>query len=678
MPAQIVPSVCPMDCPDTCSLEVEVQDGRVTRIRGSQRNPVTDDFICSKVAQFARRLYGKERLLYPMRRVGAKGEGRFERITWDAAAAAICDRAKAIQAQWGGEAILPYSYGGSNGLLGQDTTDKAFFAKLGASRLARTVCAAMTGEAATGMYGKMAGVAFEDYAHATGILIWGANPKASNIHLVPYLKQAKARGAKIAAIDPICNFSAREIDLHVPVFPGTDLVVALAMIRWFQQNNLLDWNFIEQHTTGVETLLEKAAPFTFERAAEIAGISPKMIAQLAELYAEADPAVIRVGWGMERNRNGAQALAAVLALPALLGKFGKRGGGYTLSNSGAYKIDESAVIEAVPWNTRVINMNLLGKVLVEEKNPPVQMLFVYNCNPAVTVPNQNAILAGLQREDLFTVVFEQVLTDTAMFADLLLPAVTFLEQQEIKKSYGSYALQYWDAVIPAMGEAKPNEEVFALLCRAMGWQDPAFQLQTGDLLAAAAQSVRGMGKNVAVQELRESKIAFFDFPGAAPIQFQTVFPRTSDGRVHLAPENLKMHAYEYLDGVDQKFPLALISPATDKSITSTMAEYNLPELYVMLHPEDAAKRNLQRGEAVKVFNTCGEVHCRLKISAEIRPGVAMMPKGAWRKSSLNAKTATALAPDTLNAIGGGACFNDARVEVERLRGPVHVAEQEEG
>lgn len=655
-----------MDCPDTCSLDVEVSDGRVTHIRGSQRNPITDGFICSKVAQFTKRLYAQQRLHYPMRRVGAKGAGQFERITWEEAVAAICDRARAVQAEYGGEAILPYSYGGSNGLLGQDTTDKAFFARLGASRLARTVCAAMTGEAAMGMYGKMPGVAFEDYAHARGILIWGANPKASNIHLVPYLKQAKAAGAKIAALDPMSNFSPREVDLQVPVFPGTDLVVALALVRWFHQNNLIEWSFVRQHTTGVELLLEKATPYTLDHAAEVARITPGQIEQLAQLYAEADPAVIRVGWGMERNRNGAQAIAAVLALPALLGKFGKRGGGYTLSNSAAYKFDDSVMVESLPWNTRVINMNVLGKVLLEEKNPPVKMLFVYNCNPAVTVPNQNAILRGLQREDLFTVVFDQVMTDTAMFADVLLPATTFLEQREIKKGYGSYALQYFEAVVPAAGEARPNEEVFALLGSGMGWNDSAFALTTEDLLARAAQGTRGMGRTVAWHDLREDKIAFFDFPGVTPIQFKTVFPRTPDAKVHFAPENLRQNAYEFLDGVEAKFPLALISPATDKSITSMMAEYNLPELFVSLHPEDAAARNLSRGQSVRVFNAFGEVHCRLNISTAIRPGVAMMPKGAWRKSSLNGQTSTALAPDTLNVIGGGACFNDARVDVARL------------
>lgn len=667
MSTHTLPSACPLDCPDTCSLEVEVTEGRVARITGSSRNPVTANFICSKVAQFSKRVYDANRLHYPMRRVGKKGEGKFERISWEQALALICENAQTIAKQFGGEAILPYSYGGSSALLGQDTLDKAFFAKLGASRLERAVCAVPASEAAMGMYGKMAGVAYEDYVHARGIIIWGANPKASNIHLVPYLKQAKAAGAKIAVIDPVCNFSKSEIDLHVPIYPGTDIAVALALIRYWHEHNLLDWNFIERHTVGTELLLKKAEPFTLQYAAQLARIEPALVEQLARMYAEADPALIRVGWGMERNRNGAQAIAAVLAMPALLGKFGKRGGGYTLSNSGAFRYDDTLVVEAEPWNTRVINMNVLGKVLLEEKTPPVKMLFVYNCNPVAITPHQNAVLAGLAREDLFTVVFDQVMTDTAVYADVLLPAVTFLEQREIKKAYGSYALHYYDAVIPAVGEAKPNEKVFAMLGRAMGWNDAVFQLRTEDLLPRVTQAVRGMGEKLSWEELQKNKIAFFDFPGSAPIQFQTVFPRTADRKAQLAPENLRAHAYEYLDGVDNdpRYPLALISPATDKSINSMMAEYNLPELYLIMNPSDAAARKLQHGDAVKVRNTYGEVHCRLKVSAEIRSGVVLMPKGAWRKSSLNGKTSNALSPDTISALGA-ACFNDARVEVEKL------------
>jgi len=352
MPTQILPSVCTMDCPDTCSLEVEVTDGRITRLRGSNVNPVTNGFICSKIGNFAQRVYSDDRLLYPRRRVGKKGEGEFERISWNEAIHTICERFREIKQQWGGEAILPFNYGGSNGMLGQGTADAAFFNKLGASRLAHTVCAAPTSTVAKAMYGKMPGVAFQDYVHARFILIWGANPKASNIHLVPYLKEAKAAGAKIAVVDPRLNFSKNEIDLQLPVYPGTDVVVALAMINYWREHDLLNQAFIKQHATGAEILLQKAAEYSLEKAARIARVEAAAIEKLAQTYAENEPAVLRVGWGLERNRNGGQAVAAILAMPALLGKFGKRGGGYTLSNSGAYRVDDGKLADTVPAPTR--------------------------------------------------------------------------------------------------------------------------------------------------------------------------------------------------------------------------------------------------------------------------------------------------------------------------------------
>jgi len=385
------------------------------------------------------------------------------------------------------------------------------------------------------------------------------------------------------------------------------------------------------------------------------------------MYALHDPAVIRVGWGLERNRNGGQAAAAAMALPALLGKFGKRGSGYTMSNGGAYQVDSEQLVDSPAWNTRVINMNKLGHVLLHEDQPPIKGLFVYNCNPAVTVPNQNAVLAGLQREELFTVVFEQVMTDTAAYADILLPAVTFLEQHEIKKAYGTYALQAIEPVISPLGEAKPNEEVFARLGQAMGWNEPAFREDTAAYLERAVNAVRGLGKPVGLDTLREEKIAFFDFPERIPVQFKTAFPRTPDGKVNFAPPNLGDEPYRYVDPESENYPLALISPATDKMISSTLGEYNFPELYLVLHPQDAAARSLEKGQSVRVYNDLGEVTVKLRINDRVRRGVAVMPKGAWRVASQNHLTATALAPDTMSTIGGGACFNDARVEVEASR-----------
>jgi len=666
MEIKTLPSVCTMDCPDTCSLDVEVQDGRVTKILPSPLNPTTNGFICSKVANFTKRLYSPDRILYPMKHAGKKGAGEFVRISWDEAVEMIASKFQSIREQFGGEAILPFSYGGSNGILGQDTSDKAFFAKVGASRLARTVCAAPTSAAAAGMYGKMAGVAFEDYVHAKMILIWGANAKASNIHLVPILKRAKANGAQIAIVDPKLNYSRREYDLHLAVYPGADLAVALAMIRYWHENKMLANDFLAQHAIGLDVLLERASEFTLDKAASISRVPAAEIEKLANMYAEANPAVIRLGWGQERNRNGGQSSAAILAMPALLGKFGVRGGGFTLSNSGATKVITNKLVDAPIWTTRELNMNHLGKLLLKEKNPPIKGMLVYNCNPAATMPNQNAVLQGLARDDLFTVVFDQIMTDTALYADVLLPAVTFLEQEEIKKSYGSYVLQYLSPVIPACGEAKPNEEVFAMLGRGMGWNDTAFHETTEDYLRRAAGAIRGLGKDVTLEELREKRVLFFDFPGPHPVQFQTAFPWTTDSKINLAPSELGDRPYEFIeDSDDSRYPLALISPASNKTISSSMGEYNLPELFAELHPRDADPRNLKDGMAVRVYNEYGEVHCKLRIRSELRTGVVSIPKGAWRKSSLNGRTSNALSPDTLGT-AGGACFNDARVEIAAL------------
>jgi anaerobic selenocysteine-containing dehydrogenase len=667
MPIQIVHTTCTMDCPDTCGLEVTVSDDKIQRIRGTQDHPTTDGFICDKVSHFARRVYHEDRLLRPMRRVGKKGEGKFAQISWNEAIAEITNRFKMIIHQWGSEAILPYHYGGSNGLLGDGFIDDFYFATLGASRMAKTLCAAPSTAVGRDMYGRMPGVAFEDYLHAKCIIIWGANPKATNIHLVPLLRQAKKNGAFIAAVNPVKTFSDHEIDLHLPVYPGTDLPVALAMIRLWHEAERFDLAFLRQHADGLEPLVQQARVWSVERAAEEARVSPQAIRTLAQVYAESTPALVRTGWGTERNRNGGQALAAILAMPALLGKFGVRGGGYTMSNSGAAQLDVTKVFGSFPWQTRIINQTQLGDVLNTNLQPPVIGLFIYNCNPAVTTPDQNAVLRGLAREDLFTVVSEQVMTDTAKYADILLPAVTFLEQHEVRRSYGSYVVGGVQPVIPPQGEAKPNEEVFALLGRAMGWQHEPFYWSTETYIQKIAETLK-LGRRSADFSLWQAgKTQRYDFPGERPIQFDTVVPRTSDGKIHLTPAALGKVPFRYQEVKDARFPLALVSPSNNKMITSTLGEFNYPELWLTLHHEDAAMRGISTGDSVRVFNNLGEVHCRAKVSADIRPGVVHMPKGAWQKSSRNGFTSTALCPSHVNDVGGGACFNDARVEVEKVR-----------
>jgi anaerobic selenocysteine-containing dehydrogenase len=658
-----------MDCPDRCSLEIGVRDGKVTSIAGSRLHSLTAGFICSKVSRFGRRLYGPDRILYPQRRVGAKGSGDFVPISWDEAVREISERFRAIVAAEGAEAIVPFAYGGSNGILTHEFVDAHFFRRLGASRLERTLCAASTTAAQDALYGKMPGTGFEDYAESDFILIWGASPTQSNIHLVPQLKAARRRGAKIAVIDPRRMLGDELVDLYLQPYPGTDVALALAMIRHMDVNGLVDREFLQAHSTGWQQLLEYASAFPLERAARIARVEASDIARIAEGYAGATPAVLRCGWGLERNRNGLAAIAAVLALPAVAGKFGVRGGGYSLSSSKAFDLDDRQLADAPEAGTRKLNMNRLGRFLTGELEPPIKALFVYNCNPAATVPDHNRVVAGLRREDLFTVVHEQVMTDTAVFADIVLPATTFLEHRELNKSYGAYALQFAEPVIAPMGEAKPNWEVFQLLGRAMGWNDGLFAEDADGLLGKAVGALKGSFQApFGVEAVKEKRIIHFDFPGTRPIQFVTVFPNTPDRKVRLYPEALGPEPFRYREqDEDGKYPLALISPASGKSISSTMGEYNLLDVKLDMHPDDAADRGLAEGDHVRIFNGLGEVVCGLKLDTRLKPGVVSLAKGIWRRATLNGSVGNALVPDSVTPVSGGACFNDTRVEVEQAR-----------
>ena len=463
----LLDSVCPLDCPDTCSLSVTVDDGRLTRIDGSHRNPLTDGYICAKVRRYDERVYSPLRVLYPQRRVGAKGEGRFERISWNDAIALITDRFRAIIAEHGAEAILPYHYGGSNGLLGDNAADARFFARLGASQLLTSLCAMPTGAAYRAMYGGMPGVPPADYALARCIILWGVNPSATSIHLVPHVRAAQAAGAFVAVIDPRRTPLARTADLHLAPRPGTDVVLALAMIDALHRRGAAD----PTQVSGLAAFAQAAAEWPVERAAAECDVPAADIERLVDTYAAASPAVLRCGWGLERNHNGGQAARAILALPAVAGKFGVRGGGVTMSLSRAHPVNGERLqrLDLARAPRREINMVQLGRVLTEPLDPPVQALFVYNANPVAMTPDQNRVIAGLSRDDLFTVVHEQVMTDTARFADVLLPATTIFEQTELHRSYGHYMTQYSEPVIAPLGESLTNPQVFARLGRAMGF-----------------------------------------------------------------------------------------------------------------------------------------------------------------------------------------------------------------
>jgi anaerobic selenocysteine-containing dehydrogenase len=660
----VLDSVCPLDCPDTCSLAVTVENGRITEVDGSRRVALTDGFICAKVRRYPERVYSPLRLRYPQRRVGAKGAGEFERISWDEAIAIIAERFRRIIAEDGAEAILPYHYGGSNGVFGEGASDARFFHRLGASELLKTICAAPTGTVARAMYGTMGGVPPDDYGLARAIILWGVNPSATSIHLVPHLRAAQRAGAFVAVIDPRRTAPARTADLHIAPRPGTDAPLALAMVNELLRRGRADRDFLAARANGFDALAARAAAWPVERAARECGVSADDIVALVEAYAAASPAVVRCGWGVERNRNGGQAVRAILALPAVAGKFGVRGGGFTMSLSRAFPIDSVALArpDLARGPVRQINMVQLGRVLTEPQQPPIRALFVYNANPVASTPDQNRIVAGLARDDLFTVVHEQVLTDTARFADVLLPAPTVFEQHELHKSYGHYVLQYSAPVIEPVGESLANPELFARLARAMGFDEPALQATEAELLrdALAVGSDRLPAGGAALPHERAVALRFKG--GAELVQFGTDFPTTASGRIELDPPSCAAARYVSPHGA---LPLVLLTPASEKAINSILAEFTLTRARLAMHPDDAAERGVRDGQPVRVFNDLGEVRVPVKLTRNVRRGVVSLPKGLWRSSTLNGSTATALVPDHLTDIGAGACFNDARVDVAR-------------
>lgn len=667
--------LCPLDCPDACSLAVTVVDGRLTEVDGDHRNPVTAGFICGKVRRFPRYLYGGDRVRTPyIRRDGVPKDvfpadlrDGFRQASWDEALDVVATNLRRVREEFGGEAILPACYGGSNGYLSHGVMDQRMFRRLGASKLLHTICAAPSGAAQGLMYGRMPGVAFQDFAAARLIVVWGMNPSSSGIHAVPFIRQAQEAGARLVVVDPRRIKLARDADLHLAIRPGTDLPVALAMGHWLIENGAADETFLEAHATGIVEYRDRAAQWTMARAARVAGVREADLVELAVWYAQSNPALIRCGWGVERNRNGASAVASVLALPAVAGKFGVRGGGYTMSNSGAWKLTTDPAVGEPEPNVRQINMNRLGRALTELSDPPIKALFVYDGNPASTFPDQRRVRRGLTRPDLFTVVHEQVWTDTCRYADVVLPATTFLEHAELARGYGNYVLQKADAAVEPVGESRSNFDVFLALCDRLGLSRPGDLRDPHEAIEAIVRADED-GERL-WRELEQTGLAVPSI-GSAPIQFLDIFPGTDDGKIHLFDSDADAEAPEGLfafqaDPATPEFPLALISPSYPDRITATFGNLRAKVASIAVHPTDAASREIGDGEPVRAFNALGEVCCIARVTDEVRPGVVEMPKGVWDRETASGNSANALCPDTLSDLGGGACFNDARVQLAR-------------
>ena len=650
-------TACPLDCPDTCSLTVSVTDGRITKVDAAPGNPFTDGFICQKVKHHAQRVYAPERVMTPLIRVGPKGAGEFRVATWEESLDLVVTKLRAAEEAAGPESVVPYVYNSSAPLL-QDEVGERFWRRFGASRVRHTVCAATYSAAYHSLFGSMFSADPLDVLHSQLIVIWGANPTVSNTHFPPLVTRAQREfGAKVVVVDPRATATAQRADLHLAVRPGTDVVLAFAVARELAARDLIAHEFVAEHATGIEAFLAAADAYPVARAAEICDVPAAAITELATMLGTIRPALVRPGWGLERNRNGGSACAAVMALPVLTGQFGVPGSGVMASLSEATPVAWDAREPDTPDDRRrprAFNMNTFGAALNDSTlQPPIQVLFVQGSNLAATNPDQTAVLRGLARNDLFTVVHEQVMTDTARFADVVLPATTHFETHDLAASYGSYVLQETRPVIEPVGESWSNNELAAELARRMGYDLTRFSTGRTEILDRCLKDDGAY--EGAYEGVRATR------PEGGTVQFRDTFPSHPDGRARLSDiPTLGVPQYVALD---DPHPLTLITPATPKTINSMFGEFQPADTAVRVHPDDAAARGLADRQAVHVHNSRASISTEVRLDAAVRPGVVTMPKGSWCRDFAEGLTANALVPDTLSDLAGGACFNDTRVEV---------------
>jgi anaerobic selenocysteine-containing dehydrogenase len=665
-------SVCPLDCPDTCSLTVSVQDEKIVAIRGSHANPYTDGVLCAKVpAMYPEFVHGERRITTPLRRVGERGGDRFERISWDEALDTIHTRFTTIIAAHGPQAILPLNYSGPHGFLAGGSMDLRFFHRLGASLLDRKpLCGGIRVEAWTGTFGTVPGMRPEQAEHARLIIAWGNNVTWSNLHLMPVINRARKQGAKLVVVDPRRTPIARQADLHIAARPGTDVVLAWAVAAELERRGAFDRDFIARYVAGFEDFMTLARRWDVDAAARLCGVPETQVRMLVDWYATLSPAAISVGNGLERNQNGGSGIRAVLALPALAGKFGVPGGG--LINGAGYAFPKTPRRlqrpDLVPTGTRTINIiDVGGHLLDPTLSPPIKALFIYNHNAVVVHPDQNRLRRGLLRDDLFIVGSDVAMTDSMRYADIVLPASTHFEHPDLYAAYGTHWLQRADRVIAPQGESLPNTEIFRRLAARFGFTDPIFTASDAELMDEALDPADVRLAGVRPSQIPTDRAVAMTTNGEEYVLFKNVFPNTKSGKAELASPYLEEKYGARLPRyapVESRYPLMLISPASDRMITSTFGGVNggaTPPLE--MHPDDATARGLTDGMRVRVWNDLGEVHLPLKVTDIIARGIVCSLKGAWFRTSDNGQTVSALCPATHADISEGACYNDARVEV---------------
>jgi anaerobic selenocysteine-containing dehydrogenase len=709
MPAKTIHTVCSHDCPDSCGVLVTIDEmGRATRVQGDPNHPVTQGFLCGKVAKYLDRVYSPDRLLYPMRRRAGVAKGplpqgkeseAFERISWDEALDTIAARLQQISDAHGPESILPYSYAGTIGLLGYGSMDRRFFHRLGASQLDRTICSAAGGDALVSVYGRKLGTDTEHFRYARYIIAWGANIHGNAIHLWPMIEEARRNGAKLIVIDPYKTRTAKVADWHIAINPGTDVALALGMMHVILRDGLEDASYIAENTHGFAELRARAAEYTPECVSLWTGMSVADIERLAREYATTTPAVIRMNYGIQRSQNGGQAARTVAMLPALIGAWKRLGGGLQLSTSGAFSWDKATIerpdlmlASPLKRHARIVNMSELGRALTELSGPPVNALFVYNSNPAAIAPDQSQVLEGMARPDLFTVVHEQFFTDTADYADIVLPATTFLEHKDVQGAYGHYYVQISNQAIDPLGEARSNVSLFSALAQRMGFTDPCFRDTADDLIAQALRIsqpdrqdewMAGMTPETLNAAGGHQRLHFSAEKEGQPFLPFTTGPfNTPSGKIEFFSETFANQGLDPLPAfvppvesrhtAQSAYPLEFLPRKADNYMNSTFA--NLPTHQRMesaytnrieMHAEDAAARGISTGDTIEIFNSRGALQMTAHVNGSLPRGV-VAGRLNWNKLSPGGNNVNLLTSQQLTDFGGGPTFYSTLVEVRKV------------
>src|SRR5258706_2029291 len=710
---KVVHAACPHDCPDACGVLITVEDGRATKIQGDPGHPVTRGFLGGKVGKYLDRVYSPDRVLYPTRRIAAKGitaaatagEGTrateaWQRITWDEALDEISSRFRRIIGEFGTEAILPYSYGGTLGALNGASMDRRFFQRLGASQLERAICSAAGEAGLISVLGVKLGTEPEQFVHSRYIIAWASNIHGNNVHLWPFIQEARRKGAKLVVIDPYRTRTAACADWYLPINPGTDCALALALMHVIIGEGLHDPEYVSKYTLGFDELRQKVKAYPPERVAHWTGIAADDIRKLACEYATVRPSVIRLNYGVQRSEGGGMATRAIAMLPCIIGSWKEVGGGLQMSTSGAFGLNKDALTrpdlepEGLRHPPRTVNMVELGKALNTLSDPPVQALFVYNSNPAAGCPNHNEVVRGLKRTDLFTVVHEQFFTDTTDYADIVLPATTVFEHKDLQTAYVHYYGQVSDQAIEPLGECRSNVEVFRALAERMGFNDTCFSESVDEMIDGALASSNPWLEGINRERLESERQVRLNFSGQSPAasgQSETTEPflpfangnfRTPSGKAELYSEAIKAQGLdpvaeftppvESRNGGDKSpFPLELLGRKADNFLNSTFS--NLPSIQQMeetnlleMHSTDARSRGISDGETVRVYNRRGEIFLKARVDGAVQAGV-VSARLNWAKLGPGFRNINVLTSEKLSDLGNSATFYSVLFEVESAK-----------